>query len=68
MLDIGGRGVLMASGPIGRTVLVGEKGGGEVMVPPSPLPSAPLTSSSDEAWGDFFTVGRPLIGPFPFPS
>lgn len=45
MLLIGGRGVLIPSGPIGATGRVGEKGGDSTLA----LPSWPLTSSSEEA-------------------
>lgn len=55
---IGGRGVLIPRGPMGRRGRVGEKGG-DITV-------APLSSS--DVCGDFFTVGLPLLGPFPLSS
>jgi hypothetical protein len=50
--------------PMGARGRVGENGGARA-VPLPPAPSAPLTSSSEEACGDFLTVGQPLLGPFP---
>lgn len=63
---MGGSGVLIAMGPSEGRGRVGENGGERAV--PLPLPSAPFTSSSDEACGDFLTLGRPLLGPLPLLS
>lgn len=70
---ITGRRPLPATPPKGEAMPMGARGrvgenGGAIPVPLPPVPSAPLMSSSDDAWGDFLTVGRPLLGPFPLPS